>query len=202
MKLNIGSGFVKGSVFGAGSGWVNVDFAQEDGKEEWTDAEYKKFDLCSDPWPMESDSVDCIFASHIFEHIEYAKVLPVAKQCQRVLKVGHPIRIICPDPRKFLLNWSIGNLRYLRDCYGEENCQRWDYDNQKNMAFTDMFFNDHYDHHLCATVDLVMVMLVRAGFSRVTELGYCNTAFPEYYGAYDATIDNRPVMSYYLEAVK
>lgn len=50
--------------------------------------------------------------------------------------------------------------------------------------------------------EIGFMFLVRVGFSKVTEMRYCNTEFPQFFGDYEHTLDNRPVMSYYLEAVK
>lgn len=199
MRLNIGSGSVKGSIFE--NGWTCVDFGHEEGKEEWRDCTYLKFDL-TEQWPLTQESVDCIFASHILEHIVYEKQRVLAENCFRVLKTGHPIRIICPDPKQFVDNWRAKNMNFIMDCYGKENWDRNGYADNQNKAFTDMFFSDNYDHVLCPGIDMISVMLIRAGFSKVTEMRYCNTEFPQYFGAYDNTIDNRPVMSWYLEAVK
>ena len=201
MNLNIGSGFVRGSRFGAGTGWTNVDYGHEPDKHEWQDAEYLKFDI-TETWPIPRDSVDCIFASHVLEHVVYEKQRKLAEEMFRVLKPGAPVRIICPDPRIFVENWRAKNMNFVLDCYGKENWDRNGYEGNPNKAFTDMFFSDNYDHVLAPGIDMVAVMLIRAGFSKVTEMRYTNTEFPQFFGPYDATGDNRPVMSWYLEAVK
>lgn len=199
LKLNVGSGFVKGSAFEYG--WTCVDYGHEEGKEEWRDCTYLKFDI-TQTWPLPSEVADCIFASHILEHIQYEKLRGVAEEAYRVLKPGAPIRIICPDPRIFVENWRAKNKNFVNDCYGPDNRKLYGYDDNPAMAFTDMFFSDHYDHVVAPSIDMISIMLVRAGFSKVTEMRYTNTEFPQFFGDYQATLDNRPVMSYYLEAVK
>ncbi len=200
MKLNIGSGPHCGG-HPILKEWTCVDDAHEPGKPEWDNAQYMKFDI-TEPWPVDADTVDCIFASHILEHIVYEKQRRLAEHCFRALKPGAPIRIICPDPRIFVRNWQERNMQFVMDCYGKENWERNGYATNPNKAFTDMFFSDNYDHVLAPSIDMIAVMLIRAGFSRVSEMQYCNTRFPQYFGTYDATLDNRPVMSWYLEAVK
>ena len=199
MRLNIGSGFVKGSVFE--NGWTCVDYGYDASKEEWRDCTYMKFDL-KDTWPIPREAVDCIFASHILEHIEYQHQRKLMEEAFRVLKPGSPIRVICPDPRIFVTNWRAKNMNFVMDCYGKENWDRNGYGSDPNKAFTDMFFCDNYDHVLCPGIDMISVMMIRAGFSKVTEMHYCNTEFPQFFGDYEHTIDNRPVMSWYLEGVK
>lgn len=200
-KFNIGSGYVAGSVF-AGDGWECVDDAYTPGTEEWRPpAIYHKFNL-TETWPFPREVADCIFASHILEHIEHIKQRKVYEEAYRVLKPGAPMRIICPDPRIFVANWQAKNKNFINDCYGPDNRKLYGYDDNPAMAFTDMFFTDHYDHLLAPSICMVQIFLIRAGFSKVTEMRYCNTEFPQFFGDYEHTIDNRPVMSYYLEAVK
>lgn len=202
MKLNIGSGPHCGghSVFSLPE-WLCVDDAHEPGKPEWDGARYQKFDITNE-WPLESGSVDCIFASHILEHIEHIKQRKVYQEAIRVLKPGAPIRIICPDPRIFFANWQAKNMNFVLDCYGKENGDKYGYPTNPAMAFTDMFFTDHYDHLIAPSICMVQIFLVNAGFSKVTEMRFSNTEFPQFFGSYENTIDNRPVMSWYLEAVK
>lgn len=205
MKLNIGSGQVAGSLFSrsAGKGWVNVDFGFEPGeKEPWHDADYLKFDLAVSPWPLTEESVDCIFASHILEHIQYGQIRPLFREVHRVLKCGAPIRIICPDPRVFWRNFQAKNRQHILDCYGQENWDRNNYGTYPHIGHSDMFFNDNYDHHLAPSIDMLAIVMINVGFSKVTEYQYSNTEFPQFYGDATCTIDNRPVMSYYLEGVK
>ena len=201
MKLNIGSGYVAGSKF-EGNGWECVDDAYTPGTEEWRGPSvYHKFNL-TEAWPLPREVADCIFASHILEHIEHVKQRKVYEEAYRVLKPGAPMRIICPDPRIFFANWQAKNMQFILDCYGPDNAKLYGYMDDPAMAFTDMFFSDHYDHLLAPSIDMVQMFLVRAGFSKVTEMRYCNTEFPQFFGDYEHTLDNRPVMSYYLEAVK
>jgi len=209
-KLNIGSG-----ILGADSpwaDWLNADFAAfEQDKGDWSLAEYVNFDF-RNPWPIENEVADCIFASHVFEHIEYNKIPLFICECYRALKPGAPIRMICPDPRVFIRNWQMGNTEFIRDCYGAQNWERWDYEHNPHMGFTDMFFPEHYAHANCPSIDMVMMFMIRAGFKKVAELNYGNSMFPHFFGTdrpvsdnpegHPKTMDNRPGMSWYLEAVK
>ena len=208
MRLNIGSGYMSPDKVFAGNDWVNIDFAYEPGKEEWKNGTYMKFDLTK-AWPLQYNSIDCIFASHIFEHFEYKDLYSVLEQCHRVLKVGHPIRIICPDPRVFITNWKLLNKQFLLDCFGKENCQKFEYDKFPNIGFSDMFFGDHYTHAVCPAIEILIIMMIRIRFTIIEELRCGNTMFPEYFKERKdvqsvdlQSFDNRPIMSYYLEAVK
>lgn len=205
VKLNIGSGTIpKNSIF-ANKDWTNVDFYFDSLKTEWHSAQYLKFDL-SDKWLIETESVDCIFASHIFEHFTYVKLWKVVMECYRVLKKGHPIRVVSPDPRIFIRNWEIKNKVFLFDCYSKENYDKFDYENNLNIAFTDIFFYDHCRHALCTSIDYIKILMIRTGFTIVKEMACGNTMFPEYFREKKdsglGSFDNRPEISFYLECVK
>jgi len=81
-NLNLGCGYSKMR------GFINVD----------------KYDVCKPdvvcnmdeyPWPWPDNSIDHIFASHIFEHLEdwWAGI----KECARILKPGGTVHIRIPD---------------------------------------------------------------------------------------------------------
>lgn len=210
MKLNIGSGSVKDTPC-AKAGWLNVDNTWMPEDQSWPKGgEYVNFDI-TEKWPIKNDSAECIFASHIIEHVKYDKLLYTFSECCRVLKPEHPMRIVCPDPRAFIENWRNKNFQFVIDSYDKELVEKWDYVNNLNMAYTDMFFNDRVGgHYLVCCPDLLTIFMIRAGFSIVSEMKYTSTRFQQYFGKYvvrnddppNTSIDNRPAMSFYLEAIK
>lgn len=206
MKLNIGSGEIPCPPFSVG--WTNVDFRYVKDDPAWGIGEYLGFDLLK-VWPMRAETVDCIFASHILEHFDHEQIMKVLYECCRVLRSGHPIRVICPDPKIFFYNWSIKNKQFLIDSFGQESFDKYEYDRFPHIGFTDMFFGEHCAHASCVSMDTVEIFLVRAGFRFIAEMGPGRTAFPQYFrfdegkGVVAPTsFDNRPNMSYYVEATK
>ena len=198
VKLNIGSGFMSPEVvFATDKDWVNVDINYDSNLAEWKNANYIKFEL-SEYWPIAYESADCIFASHIFEHIEYNKLLQTCAQCFRALKIDSPMRIICPDPRIFIKKYHEKDMQFLVDCFGQDNFLLHEYKTFTNMAFTDMFFGEHYAHALCSSIDLLSIMLIRAGFRKVVERNFGETDYPQFF----SNLDNRKNMSFYLEVTK
>lgn len=80
--LNLGCGLQKIQ------GWINVDaYAVCDP------------DVCHDldvtPWPWKDESVDGIYAAHVFEHLK--EWWPAFRECARVLKPGGKLEIRVPD---------------------------------------------------------------------------------------------------------
>lgn len=210
MKLNIGSGCVLGTPF-ARADWVNVDKTWSPDDAGWPKGgEYRAFDI-TEEWPIEDDSAECIFASHVFEHIPYDKLLITLSECYRVLKTGHPLRIVCPDPRAFIDNWRNNNFQFVRDCYDADFIVNGDYENNPHLAYTDMFFPEGVGPHvLVCCPDLMTMFMIRARFSIVSEMKYSSTRFQQYFGKWvvrndnppDTSLDNRPAMSFYLEGIK
>lgn len=206
MKLNIGSGNMDPNCVFA-KDWVNVDINYDANKPEWKDGTYMNFDI-SKAWPLKAESVDCIFASHIFEHIEFKDLGGTLLQCYRTLKPGAPMRIICPDPRVFISQWKIGNKEFLLDVFGKENCVNWEYERFPHEVFTTMFYGDRLAHTLISSIDTIQIMLIRIGFKKVEELRCGVTQFPNYFripeDKYSGihSFDNRPNLSWYCEAIK
>jgi len=210
IKLNLGSGPVAKTIFAAHD-WVNVDKAWSSDDKGWPiGGEYMNFDI-TEEWPLEDESVECIFASHVFEHIRYDQLLLTLSECCRVLKSGHPLRIVCPDPRAFIENWRNKNFQFVHDSYDEDFIEKWDYENNPHLAYTDMFFPEAISPHvLVCCPDLLTVFMIRAGFPIVSEMKNTSTRFQQYFGKWvvrnddppNTTIDNRPAMSFYLEVIK
>lgn len=101
IKIDIGcgqgqkEGFIGIDLHEPTKGWENVDITCD----------------VRDGIPFEDNSVDEIYSAHFFEHLAKAEVVPVLRECNRVLKKNGKIEIIVPDlPR--VLNNFIENLDY------------------------------------------------------------------------------------------
>ena len=204
MKVNLGSGRLGKDSLWSGEDWLNIDDAAfEEDKGDWSFAKYLDWNMEKTPWPIETGSVECIWASHVLEHFVHKHIQLVLQECYRIMKDGAPMRIVCPDPRKFVANWQMKNMQFILDCYGQQNWDRWGYGNgYAHIGFTDMFFGDHYSHAACVSIDYIQIVLIRIGFRKVNEMAYANTEFPQFFGSYDYTMYNRPYMSWFLEAVR
>ena len=59
------------------NGWVNVDISGADINHDLTKGV-----------PLDDNTVDAVYSSHVFEHIPYRELLKVIKEINRVLKPG------------------------------------------------------------------------------------------------------------------
>jgi SAM-dependent methyltransferase len=53
-------------------------------------------DLHQTPLPFADESFDCIYGSHVFEHIEQAALVPLVRDLVRMLKVGGYLIAVTP----------------------------------------------------------------------------------------------------------
>lgn len=74
------------------------------GGPEWSTAGWLNLDLCTGYdletqllTPFQDHSVSKIYTSHALEHLKIQSVLPLLKECFRVLCPGGVIRIVVPD---------------------------------------------------------------------------------------------------------
>jgi len=105
MKLNLGCGAVRPK------GWINVDSSLNAYLQKLPGGKFlaKKMGMVAydstnvvyanlnKPWKWKNNSVDVVYASHLFEHLTLEAADLFMKESFRVLKPGGTIRIVVPD---------------------------------------------------------------------------------------------------------
>lgn len=66
---------------------------------EWNKLNAVKFADATRPLPLKDSSVECIYTSHMFEHLSRTGAKNFLKEARRVLKNGGVLRISVPDLR-------------------------------------------------------------------------------------------------------
>jgi predicted SAM-dependent methyltransferase len=72
--------------------------------------------------PFEDNTVDLIYASHVFEYFDREEAVDVLKEWRRVLKVGGTLRLAVPDMFKIMflcLDRGYNVQRFLGPIYGK-----------------------------------------------------------------------------------
>lgn len=82
----------------------------------------------ADPLPHGDGTVDHVVAFHFFEHLHFATVIAVLKECQRVLKVNGTVNICVPHAAGMMAYQDLQHQSF----YTEDT---WDH----------LFRNPHYD---------------------------------------------------------
>lgn len=91
LKLNIGSYI---TMFH--HGWTNIDIHDLAGFAASCRFDYRRIDV-RNGLPYSTGSVDLIFSSHFFEHLDYREGLAFLRDCRRVIKPDGLLRIVVPD---------------------------------------------------------------------------------------------------------
>src|SRR5258708_5868023 len=102
-KLNLGCG-----ISGA-KGWYNCDnsptilLSRIPVIRRWKRIPRWPSDVCRvdviKGLPFKAESVDCIYSSHMLEHLAFDDAVKVLSHCYRALRVGGILRIVVPDLR-------------------------------------------------------------------------------------------------------
>ena len=139
--------------------------------------------------PNKDKSVDYIYCSHVLEHFEKYEAVNILKECRRILKDKGLIRIVLPDLRKIIDNYSDAN-NFNREYFG--------FDKDLYIGFIGklkrLFIRSHewmYD------VDLAVNLLKEAGFKNVKVFSYKKGKVPNL-GKLD--LEQHQKISLYLEA--
>ncbi len=113
--------------------------------------------------PWTSDTVDCVFAEHVVEHVTYNEALCFFSECHRVLRTGGVCRIAVPSVERI---WREATPNYC------EFTERWSSvpanagENERlRGAMTNILFR--HGHLAPWTQGLLQASLFYAGFDEV-----------------------------------
>lgn len=117
-------------------GWLNTDLYGH-GTVSQLDA--------SEPFPLESNTLDYIFSEHMFEHLPYERGKGMLKECYRTLKPGGVLRLTIPT-LDFL-------IKLYNEPYKEEHQQyaRWSL-----QQFAPQMYVDSVQQYKCIPMALVL----------------------------------------------
>lgn len=73
--------------------------------------------------PLDNAGVDCIYCSHVLEHLEDWEARLVLRECRRVLKKGGLLRLVVPDLVKMIKEYR-GADEFCREFYGFDKDKR------------------------------------------------------------------------------
>ncbi len=86
IKLELGAGGKKGT-----NGWTTIDLGGADIDHDL------RFGI-----PLDSESVEAIYSSHLLEHLNHKQLLQLLHECRRVLIKGGIMRTAVPDSRLYI----------------------------------------------------------------------------------------------------
>ena len=104
IKLELGSGSKRGS-----NGWITVD--KGSGADIF-------FDL-RNRMPLNDNSVDKIYSSHLLEHIPFNELISFLQECKRVLKPNGEFSVCVPNA-KLYINSYLNDKMFIDSSKGED----------------------------------------------------------------------------------
>jgi predicted SAM-dependent methyltransferase len=139
---------------------------------------------CRRSLPFDDDSVEVIFAEHVFEHFEYKiESLKFLTECYRCLKKGGVMRIVVPDAGRYLSlydsPWEC--LVPVRPFIKVDDGYRdvWLNTTYKTkMEFINAVFRQGIEHKFAYDFETLDLHLREAGFEKVQLQDYGRSASP------------------------
>lgn len=111
--LNVGAGRFRHSH------WTNLDLKKSDLSEEWIEDDISHDLLANTKIPLEDNSLDAIYSSHVMEHLPQDSVEYFFKEAKRILKPGGIMRISVPDTDLAINAFLRGDRRFFEEFYSE-----------------------------------------------------------------------------------
>lgn len=119
--------------------------------------------------PFSDDTVDGIYASHVWEHLYYSDAVKLTAECCRVLKPGGYLRVVVPN-LKYYVSQYISNPRSDAANTLNKNLMFRE-TGRANSAITRIYtaLTDFHSHKFMYDVPALVELLQRVGFQKVSE---------------------------------
>ncbi len=208
VRVNLGCGPM------APAGWINIDGSpnvlldrvrvvkralrmlgvlSDAHMTSWPD-EIVHFDVRK-PLPFEAGSVECIYSSHLLEHLYLCDAQAVLGESRRVLATGGVLRLALPDAEQLAADLLNGVTDGTDDPGLYFNRRLWAHPlmrPSRRQKIASLFGGS--THRWQPTRSLVTSLLKEAGFTRVWECRFLQGNLPDL-----ATVEHREE-SFFLEA--
>jgi predicted SAM-dependent methyltransferase len=111
--LNVGAGRFRHSH------WTNLDLKESDLSVDWIGNDINHDLLANTKIPLEDNSLDAIYASHVMEHIPQNSVEHFFRDAKRMLKPGSIMRISVPNTDLAINAFLRDDKRFFEEFYSE-----------------------------------------------------------------------------------
>ncbi|MEN3322529.1 methyltransferase domain-containing protein [Mariniflexile soesokkakense] len=202
--------------FGPGPNWKkpNKEWLSVDVEPDLGDIiiNFKDFEKL----PLKDNSIECVYGSHVFEHMSIFTTPKIFREVYRVLKKDGVFRLILPDAEKSIKEYLDGNKEFLlfkrrkeramanysRD-YTIFECLKEDF--LSASAQTNLLGENSLAHQNAWDFETIKSDLILAGFhdNKVKKMGFKNSQvdYFSFEGAYPSEA-NEDYRSLYVEAIK
>ena len=160
----------------------------------WETTDHKA-NRSSTAWRIESadETFDLVFSSHMIEHIPHFKIDGVLSECNRVLRPGGGLRLVCPDLEAFARAYVAGDQSLFDRFVREDPTIR------RDLGLGGMLMNfivspgadnllfsrngeciGGYARIYSYDFDMLCRLLERYGFSDIQRRGFCESDHAEF----------------------
>ena len=215
IKLNLGCGSVRPED------WINTDsslnaniqkiplvgkrIAKLFNPVEYNSSNFRYMNL-NKRWSFEDNSVDVVYASHLFEHLSLKSAALFMKEAYRCLKQGGVIRIVVPDlykiSKKYIQDYESGNGEASNFIMWAINMHReGQYGNPGLFKKMILEIQGYPHQHKFMYDEKSMINLFKiSGFNNIASLQYGISDLIECIGEVEGTRES--YLSIYIEAIK
>ena len=215
IKLNLGCGSVRPED------WINTDsslnaniqkiplvgkrIAKLFNPVEYNSSNFRYMNL-NKRWSFEDNSVDVVYASHLFEHLSLKSAALFMKEAYRCLKQGGVIRIVVPDlykiSKKYIQDYESGNEEASNFIMWAINMHReGQYGNPGLFKKMILEIQGYPHQHKFMYDEKSMINLFKiSGFNNIASLQYGISDLIECIGEVEGTRES--YLSIYIEAIK
>lgn len=113
LYLNVGAGRFRHSH------WTNLDLKESDLSVDWIGDDINHDLLSNIKIPLEDNSLDAIYSSHVMEHLPQNSVNCFFKDAKRMLRPGGIMRISVPDTDLAINAFLRDDKRFFEEFYSE-----------------------------------------------------------------------------------
>jgi SAM-dependent methyltransferase len=153
------------------------------------------------PLPFQDDSVDAVYASHVWEHLYRDRMLFLTHECFRVLKPGGVLRLVVPDLRHFCSEYLRSTEPEAADILMEKIAMRAQSAPRSLLLRVYEAFTDFHSHKWMYDARSLTAVLERCGFSAIAKRQCFESIIPEIQQVEDPGRVS-PEAGFALEAIK
>lgn len=152
---------------------LDIGCRREEKREGFLSVDRIGADLCHDllkKFPVRDNSVDEIYASHVFEHFTIHDALNLMRECHRILKPRGRLRIVCPNFDYYLAAYC--DSQKYRTKHGKEYWADGYLDTGSKLDELNYVAHMGGEHRLIFNPELGKNLTLMAGFSIQQEVSF------------------------------
>ncbi len=130
-------------------------------------------------FPITDNSVDAIYASHVWEHLSRTDAERATKECCRILKEGGVLRLAVPDLRYFCESYLSSKDDDAADRFMDQIRVRSRGEKQSFLIALYTLATDFHSHKWMYDARTLGVLMTSSGFTDVDEKKCFESAIPE-----------------------